>query len=62
MKTGLLISCMLLIFPTFAQNALRTKAYNLDKGLAIQGYDPVAYFIQQKAVKGKKTSPHWQMV
>jgi YHS domain-containing protein len=26
--------------------------YNLVKGLAIQGYDPVAYFTQNKAVKG----------
>lgn len=26
--------------------------YNLTKGLAIQGYDPVAYFTQHKAVKG----------
>ena len=35
-----------------AQTALRTKEFNLDKGLAIQGYDPVAYFTQNKAVKG----------
>ncbi len=37
-----------------AQTALRTKEFNLDKGLAIQGYDPVAYFTQNKAVKGNK--------
>lgn len=30
------------------------KSYNLDKGLAIQGYDPVAYFNPGKAIKGKK--------
>jgi YHS domain-containing protein len=32
----------------------RVKQYNLDKGLAIQGYDPVAYFTQNKAVEGNK--------
>ena len=37
-----------------AQNAIRTKGFNLEKGLAIQGYDPVAYFTQNKAVKGDK--------
>lgn len=33
---------------------LRKKHYNLTYQVAIQGYDPVAYFIQKKAVKGKK--------
>ena len=38
-----------------AQDAtLRLKHYNLDDKTAIQGYDPVAYFIQGKAVKGNK--------
>lgn len=37
-----------------AQTALRVKEFNLEKGVAIQGYDPVAYFIQNKAVKGNK--------
>jgi YHS domain-containing protein len=32
----------------------RKKQYNLDDGLAIQGYDPVAYIIQNKAQKGNK--------
>lgn len=54
MKTGLLITCILLGFTTFGQSALRIKTFNLEKGLAIQGYDPVAYFTLQKAVKGKK--------
>ncbi len=39
---------------TNAQSALRTKQFNVEKGLAIQGYDPVAYFTQNKAVKGNK--------
>jgi YHS domain-containing protein len=34
--------------------AIRKTHYNLDKGIAIEGYDPVAYFKQQKAIKGKK--------
>jgi YHS domain-containing protein len=40
-----------------AQNAaeLHKKNFNLDKtGLAIEGYDPVAYFTAQKAIEGKK--------
>jgi YHS domain-containing protein len=32
--------------------AFRKSSYNLENGLAIQGYDPVAYFKQFKAVKG----------
>jgi len=39
---------------SFAQSAAkRTKEFNLENKLAIQGYDPVAYFTQKKAVKGK---------
>lgn len=39
---------------TFAQTAVkRTKEFNLENKVAIQGYDPVAYFTQKKAVKGK---------
>jgi YHS domain-containing protein len=37
-----------------AQSAIRTKEFNLEKGVAIQGYDPVAYFTQNKAVKGNR--------
>lgn len=32
----------------------RIKNYNLEKGIALQGYDPVAYFTSGKAVKGQK--------
>jgi YHS domain-containing protein len=35
-------------------SALRKKAFNLEKGIAVQGYDPVAYFTSAKAVKGSK--------
>lgn len=38
----------------FAQNANRAKQFNLENGLAIQGYDPVAYFNQNKALEGNK--------
>ena len=34
--------------------ALRKKEFNLDGNIAIDGYDPVAYFKANKAVKGKK--------
>ncbi len=38
-----------------AQADLRKKQFNVSKsGLAIQGYDPVAYFTSNKAVEGKK--------
>ena len=35
-------------------SALRKSQFNLENGIAISGYDPVAYFKQQKAIKGKK--------
>ena len=55
----LLFAALLLIASSVAGNAqentsLRVKEFNLEKGLAIQGYDPVAYFKQNKAVKGKR--------
>ena len=38
----------------FSQESNRAKDYNLESGLAIQGYDPVSYFTTGKAVKGAK--------
>ena len=39
---------------TFAQSTTKRVAeFNLEKKVAIQGYDPLAYFKQNKAVKGK---------
>ena len=35
-----------------AQQALRTKNFNVEKGVGLQGYDPVGYFTQNKAIKG----------
>jgi YHS domain-containing protein len=50
---------LLLVVLLFAGTALQAqsskKLYNLDKsGLALEGYDPVAYFTQHKAIKGSK--------
>ena len=50
-KLSLLLLTLGLALPAFAQ----TKTlFNLDKtGVAIQGYDPVAFFTDKKPVKGK---------
>lgn len=37
-----------------AQREFRQMQFNLTHGLAIQGYDPVAYFTEHKAIKGEK--------
>ena len=51
-----LLCFTLLSFVTVPVNkALREKHFNLKDGLAIQGYDPVSYFTQGKAIKGKKS-------
>jgi hypothetical protein len=59
MKRLLIAVLTLTIAATFttanAQTDTRKKEFNLDKSsVAIQGYDPVAYFTQNKAVKGSK--------
>ncbi|WP_310555014.1 YHS domain-containing (seleno)protein [Flavobacterium sp.] len=55
-KLVLVAFIALLSTTTFAQTAAkRISEYNLEKKVAIQGYDPVAYFTQKKAVKGKST-------
>lgn len=36
----------------------RVKQYNLKTSVAIQGYDPVAYFTQNKAIAGSKNFSH----
>lgn len=40
--------------PVFTQSKSieRTQHFNLEKGLALQGYDPVEYFTEGKAIKG----------
>jgi YHS domain-containing protein len=49
-----LITLFFLTHHSNAQPALRTKSFNLDKNVAIQGYDPVAYFTTGVATKGNK--------
>jgi YHS domain-containing protein len=46
--------CMQLTISNARAQTTRLKQFNLDGKLAIQGYDPVAYFKQHEAVKGKK--------
>jgi YHS domain-containing protein len=36
------------------ESALRKKQFNTEDGVAVSGYDVIAYFKQGKAVKGKK--------
>ena len=53
-KQFLILFVALLSATTFAQTATKRAAeFNLEKKVAIQGYDPVSYFTQKKAVKGK---------
>lgn len=59
MQTKIFITALLIGFFSMAviaqdQAALRKKQFNLEGNLAIDGYDPVAYFKAGKAVKGKK--------
>lgn len=55
-KQILILFVALLSATTFGQTAAKRAAdFNLENKLAIQGYDPVAYFTQKKAVKGKST-------
>lgn len=56
MKKIIIIVIAFISITTVAQTAAkRTAEFNLEKKVAIQGYDPVAYFTQKKAVKGKST-------
>jgi YHS domain-containing protein len=55
MKKLVLFVLILVSGISFAQNdAKRISQYNLEDKVAIQGYDPVGYFNQGKAIKGKK--------
>lgn len=50
MPTRILVFILLAIGISYAQSS--TRHYNLEDGLAIEGYDPVAYFTMGKALKG----------
>ena len=53
-KIFIVLMLVLISVTSFSQNdAKRIAQYNLESKLAIEGYDPVAYFKQNKAVKGK---------
>ena len=55
-KIFLLVVVALFSITIVAQNATkRIKEFNLENKIAIQGYDPVAYFNSKKAIKGKST-------
>ncbi len=55
-KYLLILLVVFISLTTVGQTAAKRAAeFNLDKKTAIQGYDPVAYFTQKKAVKGKST-------
>ncbi|TGD59663.1 YHS domain-containing (seleno)protein [Flavobacterium humi] len=54
MKKVLFIVLLFLSFSGFSQTTRKTAHLNLEGKVALQGYDPVAYFKQNKAVKGKK--------
>lgn len=51
-------SWIILITLTFSSytnaQTSRTSLFNLENGLAIQGYDPVAYFTNGEAIAGKR--------
>ena len=58
MKTHFKVTLLFLLFSSaaFAQTetALRQKQFNLENGIALQGYDPVSYF-SGKPEKGSKS-------
>jgi len=59
-----LVFIMCMSLHTFGQQeAVRKKNFNLSKGVALSGYDPVAYFTQSHAVEGdSKISAEYQGV
>lgn len=52
MKYLFFFALLLLGTTAAAQSDQRAKAFNTEKGLAVSGFDVVAYFTQNKAVKG----------
>ena len=56
MKVVFTVFFALLTSISFGQDVsqLRKSQFNLDNGIAVSGYDPVAYFKESKAIKGKR--------
>lgn len=50
----LIVFCFISLNLFSQSTAKRVAEFNLENKVALQGYDPVAYFIVKKAVKGKK--------
>jgi YHS domain-containing protein len=54
-KIFLMLWIVIATSTSFAQSTVKKLSeYNLENKIAIQGYDPVSYFKQNKASKGKK--------
>lgn len=54
-KYFFILTSILFSYNTFAQSVtIRVKEYNLSNNLAIQGYDPIAYFKLNKPAIGNK--------
>jgi YHS domain-containing protein len=51
----LLLTVFCLAFSSQAQPSVKTKHANLEDGVALAGYDAVAYFVDSKAIEGEKT-------
>lgn len=55
-KTLIIVVVLFLSLNAFAQSsAKRLKEFNLENKIAVQGHDPVSYFTDKKAVKGKSS-------
>jgi YHS domain-containing protein len=55
MKKLVIIALQIVTSIGFSQSqSKRVTEFNLEKKIALQGYDPIGYFKQNKAVKGKK--------
>lgn len=62
MKSTILLSLLTvfsLVIVAQDISSLKKKHYNLANGIAVEGYDPVAYFKLNKAVKGSKNLAVW---
>jgi|SRR5690606_11567071 len=56
LKLSLTVFLLAITAVVYSQDGTaKTQHYNIDKsGLALEGYDPVSYFLKNEAVEGKK--------
>lgn len=55
------LTAIILLFTSInsiGQNTLRVATFNIEKGIAIAGYDPVSYFTEGKAISGNKANTY----